>query len=117
MGDTGSDFKEAVKAYCAVNDEIVAAGKKIRELRKQKDTVGEVILAFMRNNSIDVCELPDGKLTRRVSKRTETLKKEHILKELASVLDDARALNVVNNIFANRAVVEKDTLTRTVKKH
>lgn len=112
--DSAGEFKEAVKAYIELHDEITASSKQLRELKQQKDAVGEIILKWMRTNSVDECELPDGKLVRKTSKRTQTLKKEFVLEELKNLTgDEARAEASMLNIFSRRAVVEKEVLTRT----
>lgn len=110
------DLKAAVEAYIQLHDEINKSNKQLRELKKQMQGVGDVILKWMKSQAVDVCELSDGKLVRKVSKRTESLKKEHVLEELKKLTkgDEAAATVSLNNIFANRAVAEKEVLTRTV---
>jgi hypothetical protein len=112
------DFKAAVEAYINLHDEIARSSKQMRELKKQKDKVGEVILQWMKTQDVDACELSDGKLVRKVSKRTEGLKKEHVLSELVKLLhgDEAAATMSLNNIFSNRSIAEKEILTRTTNK-
>ena len=110
---TDADFKDAVKAYVTLTDEIQKSSLKMRELRKQKYAVGETILEYMKRNAIDELQMQDGKLVRKKAKRIEALKKEHILEELKSVVDQARAEAIVSNIFSHRNVTEKDMLSRT----
>lgn len=114
---SAEEFKQAVQAYIELHDEITKSSKHLRELRKQKDAVGDIILKWMRSHSVDECELPDGKLVRKTSKRTETLKKDMVLVELKKLTgDDARAIASLQNIFGMRSVVEKEILSRTIKK-
>lgn len=110
------DLKAAVEAYIQLHDEISKSSKQLRELKKQMQGVGDVILKWMKSQEVDVCELSDGKLVRKVAKRTETLKKEHVLNELRKLTrgDEAAATVSLNNIFASRAVAEKEVLTRTI---
>lgn len=114
--DTQEDFKNAVKSYIVIHDELSAAGKQLRELRKQKTALSEKILQFMRSNDIDECALNDGKLIRRSSKRLEALKKDHILDELKKSMGQDQAEAVLVNIFSQRGVTEKDALKRTHKR-
>ena len=111
------DFKSCVKTYVELHDEIAASSKHLSELRKKKDAMGQLIVEFMKQRSIDECELPDngGKLVRKESKRTEALKKEHIINELMQLVghDSTRAHSCLENIFNKRAVETKDVLTRT----
>lgn len=111
------EFREAVKAYIELHDEIQKTMKELREVKQRKEALGSTILDCMRDMDIDVCQLPDGgRLVRKQTKRVESLKKQHILKELASALgDEVRAESVVNNIFSQRAVAVSETLSRTLK--
>lgn len=114
---TATDFKEAVRAYIELHDEITASSKQLRELKHQKDAIGDVILRWMRSNSVDECELPDGKLVRKTSKRTQSLKKEFVFEELKKLTgDEAKAEASLMNIFSMRAVVEKEVLSRTTRR-
>ena len=114
--DTQEDYKNAVKSYIVIHDELSAAGKQLRELRKQKTALSEKILHFMKANEIDECALNDGKLIRRSSKRLEALKKDHILDELKKSMAPDQAEAVLVNIFSQRGVTEKDALKRTHKR-
>lgn len=111
------EFKECVKTYVSLHDEITSASKQISELRKKRDAIGGLIVEFMKSKNIDECALQDngGKLVRRASKRTETLKKEHILSELLPLLshDNDRANSCLDAIFSKRSVEVKEVLTRT----
>ena len=110
------EFKNAVTAYVELHEEITRASKQMRELKQKKDAVGEIILNWMKNNSIDECEMPEGKLVRKTSKRTEGLKKEMVMEELKKLTgDEARASASLQNIFSMRSTVEKEILSCTKK--
>jgi hypothetical protein len=109
-------FKEAVKEYIAVHDQLNETSKQLKDVRKKKTELAEVILEFMKANDIDECALQDGKLVRKESKRVEGVKKEHILGELRKVVDESRAGELLDNIFNNRAVTTRDSLTRSKTK-
>lgn len=111
------EFRNCVKVYVELHDEIASSTKHLSELRKKKDAIGQLIVDFMKHRGIDECELQDngGKLVRKESKRTETLKKEHIMTELLQLVgqDATRAQSSLDTIFGKRGVEVKDTLTRT----
>lgn len=111
------EFREAVKVYIELHDEIQKTMKELREVKKRKEALGNTILECMREMDIDVCQLADGgRLVRKQTKKVESLKKGHILKELASALgDEVRAETVVNNIFSQRTVAVSETLSRTLR--
>lgn len=111
------EFRSCVKTYVELHDEIFASTKHLSELRKKREAIGELIVEFMKHRGIDECELQDngGKLVRRESKRTETLKKDHIMAELLPLVghDSTRAHACIENIFNKRQVESKQVLTRT----
>jgi len=110
------DFKDAVKAYIDMHDQLLEAGKQLRGIRKKKAELADVIVQYMKKNDIDECTLKDGKLIRKQAKRLEPLKKEHIMEELTKAVGDSRAEDILVNIFSKRGVAEKDTLRRTRKR-
>ena len=111
------EFRSCVKAYVELHDEITMASKHLSELKKKKDALGKLIMDFMKSRGIDECELQDngGKLVRKESKRTSTLKKEHILEELMQLTgqDQTRAHTSLENMYSKREVETKDVLSRT----
>jgi len=74
---------------------------------------GDTILGIMRHKDLDECQLPNGgRIIRKTSKRTSTLKPEMILDEFKTVLkDDAKAELSLQNIQSKREVVEKETIS------
>lgn len=110
------EFRDAVKSYIDMYDQLSEAGKALRDIRKKKNELAEVIVEYMRKNDIDGINIGDGKLLRKQSKRLEPLKKEHIMEELTKEVGDSKAENILLNIFSKRNVTNKDTLRRTKKR-
>lgn len=110
------EFRDAVKAYIDMHDQLTEAGKALRDIRKKKTELANVIVEYMRKNDIDGINVGDGKLLRKQSKRLEPLKKEHIMAELTKEVGDTKAEDILVNIFSKRAVTNKDTLRRTKKR-
>jgi Family of unknown function (DUF5760) len=111
------DFNSTVKAFITLHDEIAKSAKQMRELKKQKDLLGVVILKYMRTEELDQCELADGKLSRRISKRTEGLKKEYVYEELVRLAGNENGANeALNNINSRRGIKEVEVLSRTVSR-
>lgn len=109
------EFKAAVKSYVDLHDQLTAYSKQLRDIRKQKKELTDVIVQYMRQKDIDVCALNDGgKLIRKQSRRMEALKKEHIMDELKKVVQDQeQAETMLVNIFSKRSVDTVDALRRT----
>jgi hypothetical protein len=114
--EVDQEFKDAVKAYIDMHDRLADASKQLRDIRKKKKELSEVIVEYMRKNEIDGINIKDGKLLRKTSKRLEPLKKEHILSELSKSVGETQAENILVGIFSNRAVTNTDTLRRTKKR-
>lgn len=115
---TDDEFKAAVTLFVELHDEMQRMSKEMKELRQRKDALGETILKSMRTKDIDVCQLGDGRgrLVRKETKTTGSLKKEHICSALQSALgDERRAEAVLNTIYSQRNVEVKETLARLAK--
>lgn len=112
-----SQFRETVRTYVAIHDELLNSAKQLRDLRKKKGELGEAIIAYMKSNGIDELQMADGKLVRKQAKRTEGVKKEHILGELKKILDAEQAETAINNILLQRSTELKDSLRRTKAKN
>jgi len=112
---SADDFKSIAEEFAVVSKQITDLNKQSRELKMQKDQIGESILAWMQTKDIDECNLPGvGKIVRKKSKRTEALKPELILAELTAALgDEAKATQALQNMNSQRSVVEKEVITLT----
>ena len=111
---TESSFKDGVRTYIELYDELMRSSKALREMRRKKDELGASILKFMKNNQIDEFQVGDGKLLRKNTKRTEALKKEYIINSLKAALgSDERVDAVLTQMNANRNVTECESLRRT----
>lgn len=110
------EFRDAVKAYIDMHDQLTEASKSLRDIRKKKKELADVIVEYMRKNDIDGINVKDGKLLRKQTKRLEPLKKEHIMAELAKAVGETKADDILVNIYSKRNVTNKDTLRRTKKR-
>jgi len=113
-----SDFKSIASEFAAVAAQITNVNRQVKELKMQKDSMAEAILAYLKNHSIDEVNLPEGaRIVRKVSKRTGTLKKEMILEELVERLgDEAKANEALQNIYSKREVVEKEMISLSMSR-
>lgn len=111
---TESSFKDGVRTYIELHDELTRSSKTLRDMKKKKDELGSAILAFMRDNRIDEFQVGDGKLMRKNTKRTEALKKEYIINSLKVALgSDEKVEAIFMQMNANRNVTECESLRRT----
>jgi len=111
---TETTFKEGVRTYIEMYDEIMRSQKALREIRKKKDELGVAILKFMKDNRIDEFQVADGKLMRKNGKRTEGLKKEYIINSLKAALGSEDKVDAVYaQMNSHRNVTECESLRRT----
>jgi hypothetical protein len=110
------EFRDAVKAYIDMHDQLTDASRALRDIRKKKKELQQVIVEYMRKNEIDGINVKDGKLLRKQSKRLEPLKKEHIMGELSKAIGTDQAESLLVNIFSRRGVTNTDTLRRTKRR-
>jgi hypothetical protein len=107
-------FKDAVRTYIELYDELVKSQKELKDLRKKKDELGSNILKFMRDHKIDEFQVGDGKLMRKNTKKTEALKKEYIIQSLKAALGSEDKVDAVfAQMNAHRNVAEAESLRRT----
>jgi hypothetical protein len=107
------DFKTIASEFASLSQEITNINRQAKELKNQKEQMAAAILAYLKTNSIDEVNLPQGaRIIRKISKRSGTLKKEMILEEFKSILgDDAKAEHHLQNLYSKREVVEKEVVS------
>lgn len=107
------DFKTIASEFASLSQEITNINRHAKELKNQKEQMAAAILAYLKSNSIDEVNLPEGaRIVRKISKRSGTLKKDMILDEFKSILgDDARAEHHLQNLYSRREVVEKEVVS------
>lgn len=110
---SSEDFKVIAKEYANISKEITNANKQVKILKDQKDQLSASILAFMQSKNVDECMLPGGgKIVRKVTKRTGTLKPQLIFDELVKELgDEAKAQQVLQTINSKRGITEKEIIS------
>lgn len=111
-----AEFAAAVKAYIELHDQLAEAGKRTREMRKDKAALADALVAFMRDADIGQCELSDGKLVRKCTKRLSPLRKDDIMEGLKEAVGAPRAEDIMLGLASRRSVTEVETLRRTRKR-
>ena len=106
------EFKALVLKYSSLSDELLAASKTMRELRAKAKELGENILEFMKREGVDEVAMENGKLTRKISKRTGPLTKELIAMELKKHVDEEKVPEVIQKIMDRRETNESASLKR-----
>ena len=123
-----SQVKETLKQWIALDDELRALQKRSKEIRTEKQTLSETVLAFMRENDVDDFKLEGnsaGTITRSVRSVKPGIKRNTIRTQLLLHFSDqpqkvSEALRAIEGIpegeDAASVVVQKELLTRRVPK-
>ncbi|AGE48502.1 hypothetical protein PBCVAN69C_455R [Paramecium bursaria Chlorella virus AN69C] len=109
-------FKESVKEFVDIHNQLAEAMRSLKEVRKKKNELAEVILDFMDKNNYEVCASGNMKLVKRESKRQSGMKDEYIIAAIKEMYGDVDANKLMENISSRREVVVKPTLSCRVQK-
>ena len=104
-------FKEALLLYIQLSEEYSKMIKTMTTYRKQRDSLGEVILLYMKSHNIDECQFENHSVSRRQAKRTATLKKGDIIENLSKLVGESTAVLTVTKMYESREVIYKDALS------
>ena len=108
------DFKNDVKQWLAIDNELAQKNKEIKELRKIKNKVLEPkITSFMRNNNISDLNTENGKVRCNERNTKKGLNKQNIRENLLQVLNDEMQVDqAMNLILTNREVITTYKLSK-----
>jgi len=108
------DFKNDVKQWLAIDNELAQKNKEIKELRKIKNKVLEPkITSFMRDNNISDLNTENGKVRCNERNTKKGLNKQNIRENLLQVLNDEMQVDqAMNLILTNREVITTYKLSK-----
>lgn len=115
-----NDFKEQVKSWLKLDNEVKAINSKIKILDNERkhrkkliETLSENILKFMSSNEIDELNSKDGVIKYKKSFVKQHLNQKQLIEKLQKEFATTEnADEKINNIFKNREKVEKMRLLR-----
>ena len=103
MSDQQLDiFRECVKEYVDITNQIAEASKSIKAVRQKKDELGEIIHAFMSKNNYEVASSGDVKLILKQSTKMPGLKEDNIMTVLREIYGGDEAAKVWRKITESR---------------
>ena len=111
------ELQKYVKQWITYDDEIKALQQAIKERKKLKNEVGDVILNFMDSNQIPHFNLNDGKLIFSKSQQTQPVNLNYLKETLpkCSILNQQQYQELFEYIQNNREKKTKTRLKRTRK--
>jgi len=102
MSDQLDLFRECVKEYVDITNQIAEASKSIKAVRQKKEELGEIIHEFMSKNNYEVAASGDVKLILKQSTKMPGLKEETVMNALRDMYGSDDAAKVWKKIMENR---------------
>ena len=109
-------FKTNVKNWLEMDEKIKALEKEVREMKKVRNKQLEPkITGFMRSYNISDLNTDSGKLRCNERNTKAPVNKKSIQESLQKVLSMEQATTAMDEIYLNRQVITKYTLSRVKK--
>jgi len=112
MGDKAI-LIEKIKEWININNEISKIQKQMREYRKTKQQITELLLKIMNKNDIDCFDINNGRLMCKKNRIKGTINNELLINSLSEYFKNSKDIDikeVVLFINENRPIKEKDVL-------
>lgn len=109
-----TDFKSAVHEWLNIQNGISEMQKNIREKKKRQQCLDFYISTYMRDQNKEFCKINENDtLVVKRKKTTGSLKKDHVIKFLNTLVNDEEKVNAyTKQLYGMREVKEKDYVTR-----
>ena len=111
------DFKEDVKTWLKLDDDIKTLNDAIKERKSKKTEITPRLLDFMEKHNINDLNTNDGHLKFQKSLRSKPLSKKYLLDRLGFYFkSEMKGEKVVNFIYNNREKSETSNIKRVYPK-
>jgi hypothetical protein len=111
------DFKEDVKTWIKLDDDIKTLNTAIKERKDKKKEITPQLLEFMEKHDINDLNTNDGHLKFQKSLRSKPLSKKYLLDRLGFFFrSENKGEKVVNFIYNNREKTEISNIKRVYSK-
>ena len=111
------DFKEDVKTWLKLDDDIKTLTDAIKERKSKKTEITPKLLDFMEKHNINDLNTNDGHLKFQKSLRSKPLSKKYLLDRLGFYFkSEMKGEKVVNFIYNNREKSETSNIKRVYPK-
>lgn len=111
------DFKEDVKTWIKLDDDIKTLNDAIKERKEKKKEITPKLLEFMEKHDINDLNTNDGHLKFQKSLRSKPLSKKYLLDRLGFFFrSENKGEKVVNFIYNNREKTEISNIKRVYSK-
>ena len=102
MSDQLDLFRECVKEYVDITNQISEASKSIKAVRQKKDELGTIIHEFMSKNNYEIASAGDVKLMLKQSTKMPGLKEDTVMTVLRDMYGGDDAAKIWRKITESR---------------
>jgi len=115
---SNQELLDNVKEWLSIDNEIRTLQSAIKDRRKQKKNLTTNLMDTMKQNDIDVFNIPDGELIYTKTKSKKPLSKKHLLVSLSEYFknDKDMVVQLGKFILDSRAIKESENIKRKIKK-
>lgn len=120
--ETKDQLVDAVKSWVGLDNELRELAKIAREKREKKKALSQQLMEVMKTNELEILDINDGQICYKKGKSKKPLNKENLLKILQKYFNDnsdtmnSRSGDITQFIFENRDTVDREVITRKIKK-
>jgi len=109
-------FKQSVREYVNINDQISRAQKDLSVVKRKKNELGELILEFMQENKYDAVSAENATILKKSSTRRTGLKEEAIVNAAKEFLGEHEVEKFMQKLDSTRETVTKEKINVKVAK-
>jgi hypothetical protein len=97
-------FKESIKEFVSINDQLKRASAELLLVKKQRDSLGEVIRNFMSEKNYEAVASGDVTVVRKTTSRKTGIKEDDILNIAKKFLGDDEASKFMTSLNDTREI-------------
>jgi phosphopantothenate synthetase len=109
-------FKQSVREYVNISDQITRASKELAVVKRKKNELGDLILEFMQENKYDAVSADNATILKKSSTRKAGLKEEAILSAAKEFLGEHEVEKFMQKLDSTRETVTKEKINVKVAK-
>jgi len=109
-------FKQSVREYVNISDQIARASKELAVVKRKKNELGDLILEFMQENKYDAVSADNATILKKSSTRKAGLKEVAILSAAKEFLGEHEVEKFMQKLDSTRETVTKEKINVKVAK-
>lgn len=103
---------ENVNTWVSLDDEIITLQREIRELRKKKTDITNILVDVMRENNVDSFDMKDKSLLYKKQTIRQPINKKMLLNALQKLYKEEEVEKIIDCVLEQRGIKTKETITR-----